>query len=255
MTLSGGSSFVAAAGGVTGREHRRAHRDGQDGFALVATPRVTAAIVTDGCSSGRTSEVGARLGARWIAELVDARVRAGDSMRERAAEVVTTALVDQLGETARSLSPRGRDRARRRRRDVALRLSRRRRRRRDTAIVFGVGDGIAWVDGKTTSIDPGPENAPIYPAYALLGATIEPRILHVGSCVDAVQALAVATDGAAELLGTPEDPATTELDAIVRDERLLANPSLLRKRLIVLSDRGRFWDDVTIGIVRRDWAS
>ena len=48
----------------------------------------------------------------------------------------------------------------------------------------------------------------------------------------------------AEMLGP-------ELDALVGDDRFFVNPSLLRKRLVVLSDKGRLSDDTTIGILRR----
>jgi hypothetical protein len=253
MTLSAPSSpsalparFVAGAGSVTGRDHRRAHRDGQDGFALVATPDVTAAIVTDGCSSGRTSEVGARLGAAWLAELV-ATSFSGNRDPERCAEEVTVALIERIATTARSLSGRGAIEsgvvA-----DMLLFGFLAAVTAGPTAIVFGVGDGVVWIDGTATAIDPGPDNAPPYAAYALFGATITPRVLHVGRA-DALEIVAVATDGAAELLSEADQP--SELDAIVRDARVVGNPSLLRKRLIVLSDRGRFWDDVTIAVVRR----
>src|SRR5262249_39796685 len=101
----------------------------------------------------------------------------------------------------------------------------------DTAIVFGVGDGIAWIDGPTTLTHPGPDNAPVYPAYALLGATITPRVLHASAAAD-VDAIAIATDGAEDLLAAESDPSFA---AVVGDDRLLANPSLLGKRLLVLS--------------------
>lgn len=99
-------SFTAAAGSVTGRDHRRAHRDGQDGFALVATPKVTAAIVTDGCSSGPTSEVGARLGATWIAQRITRVFSSAAAHLDPVggARAVTSGLVDHLDATARSLS-------------------------------------------------------------------------------------------------------------------------------------------------------
>ncbi len=249
MTLSGTRTrglraLAAVTGSVSGRDHRRALRDGQDGVGLLATPGVTAVIVTDGCSSGRTSEVGARLGAAWLVELLS-RGFAGADPAE-AARDVTRALVRRLRVVARSMSARGGI-------DpqvvgdmllfgfLAAVVT------PESAIVFGVGDGIVWVDGRTTRIDPGPDNAPTYPAYALLGATIEPRIFHLGRA-SAVDASAIATDGADELLEPESDPS---LDALVTDERLLSNPSLLRKRLVALSDRGRFRDDATIGIVRR----
>jgi hypothetical protein len=246
--------FVASVGSVTGRDHRRACRDGQDGYAVVALPNVTAAIVTDGCSSGRTSEVGARLGAAWIADLIARSFCPQKSDRdldlEQAARDVTTGLTTHLEEVARSLSKDGVHGAHGAidpnvvgemllfgfLAAVATEKG---------AIVFGVGDGMAWIDGVATVIDPGPENAPMYPAYALLGATIEPRVHHLGDNADTI---VVATDGVEELLKTGGSDA---FETLVRDDRLLANPSLLRKRLIVLSDRGLFWDDATIGIVRR----
>lgn len=253
------SRFIAVAGGVTGRDHRNALRDGQDGFALVATADVTAVIVTDGCSSGARSEVGARLGAAWLAELVSRRFapaelvsrRFADAAPTEAARDVTRALVRRLRVLARSIA-RCDDRGRgaidpRTVGDLLLFGFLAAVVSSTHAIVFGVGDGIVWVDGRTTSIDPGPANAPAYAAYALLGATIEPRIHHLGAARD-VGAIAVATDGADELVGPDSDPS---LATLVGDDRLLANPSLLRKRLVVLSDRGRFRDDATIGILRR----
>jgi hypothetical protein len=244
MTLSG--RFAAAAGSVTGRAHRLAERDGQDGYELVATDEVVAAIVTDGCSSGRRSEIGARIGAGWLAALVAQRfcaVRDAASARAAAVEVTRELLV-RLGLLARSLHPAG---------DVdAARID-------DsllfgflaavvtpsTAIVFGIGDGIVLVDGEVTSIDPGPDNAPPYVAYGLLDVTATgstPRVHFVGPTAE-VDLVAVATDGLAPLVPT--------LATLASDPRYAVNPSLLRKRLVVLSDRGTFSDDATVAVVCR----
>jgi hypothetical protein len=232
MTLSEG--LVVAAGSVTGRDHRRAERDGQDGFATLVKPDVVAAVVTDGCSSGRTSEVGARLGAAWIATLVEERFAgvADEDGARIAAKRVVDGLVDRLRDLSTTLGARA---------DIvgemllfgflAIAVT------EHVAIVFGVGDGLASVDGQVTVIDPGPENAPAYPAYALLGAAIEPRVLFVGKA----DCIAVATDGV--------DSAT--LGALAVDPRLDKNGSLLRKRMNVLSDEGRFHDDATVAVVRK----
>lgn len=229
MTLS------CTAGGITGRDHVRAGRDGQDGWALLETPSVVAAIVTDGCSSGTSSELGARLGARWIAGLVARRFDPAAPVAS--ARTITRALVAHLAVAARSLSVA-------RRIEAAL--------VGDTllfgflaavvtdehALVFGVGDGIVWVDGVATILDPGPENAPPYLAYALLGAAIEP-VIHFAGRADAI---AIATDGAAPIAG--------ELGTLVDDAPLFRNRSLLRKRLAVRASE--LWDDTTIAIVRRE---
>lgn len=234
MTLSEG--LVVAAGSVTGRDHRRALRDGQDGFALVARAKseVVAAVVTDGCSSGRTSEVGARLGAAWIARLIEERFDAvkDEGSARAAAQRVVDGLVDRLRDLSATLGG-----------DagavgemllfgfLAVAVT------KDVAIVFGVGDGSASIDGEITVIDPGPDNAPAYPAYALIGTHVAPRVLFVGRA----DCIAIATDGV---------DARALADLAV-DPRFDQNASLLRKRMNVLADEGRFDDDATVAVVRR----
>ena len=43
------------------------HRNNQDGLAVRVEPRRIVAALCDGCSAGRSSEVGARLAASWVA--------------------------------------------------------------------------------------------------------------------------------------------------------------------------------------------
>lgn len=230
------------------------------------TSDVTAAIVTDGCSSGKASEVGARLGARWLAELItreagvvgqrherrerhEAEAAAGiESEAASFAARVTSALVDRVEIVARSLSRTGELDAGVATDMLLFGFLAAAVVRDDFAIVFGVGDGFAWIDSEATVIDPGPENAPVYAAYGLFGRAIEPRILHV-SPASAVRTIAVGTDGVLPLLEDRE-----AFGALVRDERLPFNPSLLKKRLLVLSDRGLFWDDASLGLVVRNGA-
>lgn len=234
MTLSEG--LVIAAGSVTGRDHRRAQRDGQDGFALLVSAKaeVVAAVVTDGCSSGRTSEVGARLGAAWIATLIEERFGEveGEDGARIAAQRVVDALVGRLRDLSATLGSTAQVVGEMLLFGFLAAVVRGR-----VAIVFGVGDGLASVDGNLTVIDPGPENAPTYAAYALLGARIEPRILFAGSA----DCIAIATDGV--------DGAT--LAELAVDPRLDKNVSLLKKRMNVLAEEGRFDDDATVAVVRR----
>lgn len=237
-------AFAVAAGSVTGREHVRALRDGQDGYATVATPRLAAVVVTDGCGSSPRSEVGARLGAAWLVRLVEAAFEDVGTEAEAslAAEAVTRGLVARLDATARSLSadgsldpaPIG---------EYLLFTFLAAVVTEAVAVVFGVGDGVAWVDGALATIEAGPDNAPPYAAYALLGAVIRPQVVSVRAAAD-VDAIAIATDGAGVL-------ATEEFARLAADDQLSERPSRLRKRLVVLSDQRRFRDDATVAVVKR----
>ena len=243
MTLS--EAFVAAAGSVTGRDHRRAERDGQDGHAVVITADVLAVVVTDGCSSGRASEIGARIGAAWLAALIERHFRVTHVPERTDAAHAVAAVVEELlvrlEALARSLDVGGDVKAARV--DEALLFgflavvvtpA--------TTIVFGIGDGVVLADGKLTVLDPGPHNAPPYVAYGLLGSRIEPRV-HFACPTERLELVAIATDG---LL-----PVGEVLADIAGDPRYAKNPSLLRKRLVVLSDAGAFSDDATVAVVRR----
>lgn len=238
MTLS----RVAACGSVTGGEHRRLERDGQDGAAVVRTAHVTAAIVTDGCSSGRQAEVGARLAATWLAALVEDCFRKvkTEAEAERAAQRVTHALFRRLRVLARSLG--GARTCPAKIEELLLFTFLVAAVTDDVAIVFGVGDGTTIVGRQHTVIDPGPRNAPPYLAYGLFdgGAPPAARIHFVGPARETV---AVATDGI-------EGLSSAEIDAIVFDVRYAKNPSLLRKRLVVHARDGRFHDDATLGVVQ-----
>jgi hypothetical protein len=112
----------------------------------------------------------------------------------------------------------------------------------ETSVVFGIGDGIVLAGGRLTVLDPGPQNAPPYVAYGLLGAPIAPRVHFVGRTAD-IDVIAVATDGLI--------PLGDSLAELAADPRYAKNPSLLRKRLVVLSDRGTFSDDATVAVIRR----
>ena len=74
-TLS--ASFAIAGGTVLGTEHRHALRNNQDALAFRETEDALIVVVTDGCSSGHSSEVGARLGAAWLAAAVPELAAAG----------------------------------------------------------------------------------------------------------------------------------------------------------------------------------
>jgi hypothetical protein len=240
MTLSGVNEprWCVYGGSVTGAEHRRARRNNQDGLALSGEGAWRAAVVTDGCSSGRASEVGARLGAAWLAEAIVRSAEAAQSA-EALAEAVTRELVAWLRAVAASFPEE-------RRQDVvaemllfsylAAAVG------PERAVVFGVGDGVFAIDGAVTALSSGPDNAPPYAGYGVLADAPAP-VVHADLPSAAMRSILVATDGALDL--------TERLGEFVDDARYLKNPSLVQKRLVVLDETAvRLHDDTTIAVVR-----
>lgn len=239
---------IARAGSVTGREHLRLGRNNQDGAAVLEGGGYAVAVVTDGCGSGSSSEVGARLGARFLARrtLFEAR---RDGLSPELPRRVCESLLSFLFTVARGLDVDGSTLGD----DVAQALLFTFQvavMDGEQALVFGVGDGVVAVDDRLTVLDSGPSNAPAYLAYRLVPqarlpldfralAATAPVVHHHGPA----QVVAVATDGLAKAPG--------ELLALAQDAVAWRNPFALGRRLNVLAARegAALGDDATVAMV------
>ena len=234
-----------AGGTVTGREHVAIGRNNQDAFCWSATPDATVAVVADGCGSGRYSEVGAQLGARLLAEALRARAsRFDDEAAPDVLERVRQDVLAQLrvlgnamgGSLSQVVS------------DyllfttlafvVAPRLT----------TVFGIGDGVVCVNGRTTTLT-AENNEPAYLGYGLapsrLGDGVLPFVVHAQLPTAEVSALLVGTDGAAEV---------PSLSEFWESDRYYANPYNVGRRLVQIGRHatpGRLPDDTTLVVLRR----
>ncbi|MBI2571058.1 MAG: protein phosphatase 2C domain-containing protein [Candidatus Schekmanbacteria bacterium] len=258
--------FSGAVGSTTGRAHVRCYRPNQDGGGIGGEGATRVAVVTDGCSSGRCSEVGARLGAAWLATHLPRYLGGADGVGadlDVALRAATAELVTVLAAVARMLAREPSDLVQVTR-DYLLFTFLVAAVWADRAAIFGIGDGVFSVDGDTVVLDAGPENAPAYVAYRCLPPeAVAPSMREVAPVVwylgdrNSVQSLLVATDGAAEMRARAgavlaDGGVAGCLEQFATDDRYVRNPSLLQKRLNVLGGSNRLLaDDTTIAILRR----
>jgi hypothetical protein len=238
----------------------RTHRNNQDAVAVTVTDDWVVGVVADGCSAGRYSEVGARLGATLLANWLPHFARHGDD-GPHWVRALEAALIGELRATALGLHP-----------DPALLPALVRDYflfsylavavGRERTHVLGAGDGVFSINGQGRVLDPGPDNAPAYPAYALLEERCLTRRFTAGPCVhaslptDEVRSILVGSDGLAELHARAgqalPDGSPAGLEQFERDPHLLKNPTLAHKRLVVLGERHRLLgDDTSLIVVRR----
>lgn len=264
-----------AAAAVTGARHLRTARNGQDAVATwlggreyagtstesssnptahsvadieaAGTARIPAsllgsplaiAVVCDGCSSGASSEVGARLGATLFARALGARLRTGRSpadpslwaaaradvlraftdLLERMPGDRTAAIHDHLLFTI-----------------VAAAVT------RDAAAVWALGDG-AYATGRTTrELGPFADNQPPYLAYDLLGRASD---AHLEVVAPSCGSIVIATDGACDLADDRDFLARGGLSQFAQ-RTFVDHPDALRRHLAVLA-RGNEridWDE------------
>jgi len=219
------NTISAASAAVTGARHLKLARNGQDAAASWVGEGAGAVVVCDGCGSGASSEVGARLGAQLVIGAIAARLTRG----ERPGELwdgVRAEVVAVLGRLADALPG---DRAAAIHGHllftvVAAAVA------GDQVGVWAIGDGAYALGDRVQVLGPFADNQPPYLGYDLLGA---PERAHVAAGDARVGSVMVATDGAAEL----------DL-AGVTDDRTLAHPDGLRRRLAVLARGGERidWD-------------
>jgi hypothetical protein len=227
-------TMIRTAGAVVaGARHQRAARNGQDGVAMWTGDDAAVVVVCDGCSSGASSEVGARLGATLFARAVAARLQAGESPCSPAlwsgarADVIATlaALLERMpGDRAQAIS------------ELFLFTVVAAAATHDAAAVWAVGDGAYSFGDHTRVLGPFADNAPPYLAYDLLG---DPRPAHLELAPAGWTSIVIATDGATDLDG-PEHG----LERFAAPE-LVAHPDGLRRRLALLARTGERidWDE------------
>jgi Protein phosphatase 2C len=238
------NGVLLRAGSVVGREHLRLGRNNQDGAALLERDGFAVAVVTDGCGSGPSSEVGARLGARFLARRILFEAQRSGLTSELPTRVCES-LVSFLFTVARGLDLEGESLGD----DVAQQLLFTFQcavMDGERALVFGVGDGTVAIDGQARVLQPGPDNAPAYLAYRLVpqarlpmdfraAAATAPVVHHLGPA----HSVALATDGVdgEVLLSLAADPAVWK------------NPFALGRALNVLAPR--LFDDSTVALMKR----
>ena len=248
--------YEIAAGTVIGNDHYHARQNRQDAWWVERTPHALAAVVCDGCGDPASphAEVGATLGARLLAGRLAALAGAG-MPAEAALEEARGALLAQIDALAAALGDR----------EDALRryflftvvgalIT------EDEATFFAIGDGVLGANDRLLTLGPYPDNAPPYPAYALIPghpcAEARRFTIHLRLPTRDLERFVLGTDGAGPLLddrlvvpGTAE-PAGGPGHWWATD-RYFSNPAALPNRLRLLAtDAPRLdWD------ARRKWTA
>jgi len=221
---------------MIGREHVRLSKNNQDGIGIAVEGTTIAAVVTDGCSEGRASEVGAKLAASWLASWAPLHAAVAELDPSNFVPSLAMGLIRYLDPFVRGLSSRpGIDPAVVQEfflftfLMVVITEAR--------TIVFGCGDGLFAINGAVQIIE-SPGNAPDYVGYRFVDRKVDP-VIHFDGPTREVQSAIVATDGARQVA----------LDELLRDPKYLANKTLLHRRLNALG--GQLIDDTSIVMVRR----
>lgn len=229
------TAATARCATVIGREHVRLGRNNQDGACVASRGRTTVAVVTDGCSSQPFSEVGARLGAKRLVDLVLGLEQVPLlSLPTVSLSLLTDWLTTLVQADLEELEAYGLF-------TVLCAVE-----REGETIVFGSGDGAYLIDGVVHRLDAGPDNAPAYLGYRLAGRDVPARVHFVGRA----KRVAVMTDGLDGWLSR----SPSALEPMLAEPLVWKNPAHLQRQLNVVSMRERFADDATIAVISGEGA-
>lgn len=263
--------FDIAGGRTTGADHRRADRPCQDAFTWTRTPHAIIATVSDGCGSGRHSEVGATLGARlWtaaVADLLDHATTPADATwtwdhlwtlaRRRVCATLAQLATTMGGPAEQTVTDHFLFTI------VCAAIT------PTTTAICAIGDGAVAIDQHITTLGPFPDNQPPYLAYDLLCPDKPPRVQphdhrRVLPTAD-LQSIILATDGADDLDPHGTSGGLTQFchpryfrnrDALRRRLAVINRETcdLDRERGRVLRSRGALGDDTAVIAIRRTGA-
>jgi hypothetical protein len=286
QTQIGMASFEIGYGSVIGRDHTAVSKNCQDAWHCAGSETVLVAVVCDGCGSGKHSEVGAKLGARFLTQEVlkqtanhtskslSKLILAADfwqGVREATLQQLQTVASALGGSLAQVVS------------DyllftvvgvVATPLK---------TVIFSLGDGVYALNGDVKTIGPFPDNMPPYLAYGLVNsslATSNPDRLHFS--IEAVkptaevQSVLIATDGLEELLRSTtcklpgKNDVVGSLSQFWEADHFFSNPDAIRRKLSLmnaesrrpdwenrrmLKEPGLLSDDTTLVVIRKKASS
>ena len=249
-------------------------KNNQDAYHWVHGRNCSFAVVCDGCSSGKHSEVGAQLVSRALSEIV---ISMADLVLDDSLDAifgnefwqqVEQSLLEYIKETAR---PMGKSMSQTINdfwlctivSALITPLS---------TYVATVGDGCYSVNGQIHHLKPGVMNSPTYLAYQITGTTLQltdPDSLklrvHNAYDTDGINSLILASDGIDDLIKHADSNLPGKAERIgplaqFTAERFFLNPDNVRRRLALIGLEtvrdsmivsSPLTDDTTLIVIRR----
>lgn len=270
--------FEVAYGTVVGGDHIGLGKNNQDGFHIIKEDDLIIGVICDGCGSDNSphSEVGAKVGARIIANEVYQLINESDAA-SLIVEAVRKRVIHKLEIIARYMGETKTESGRLSRSEtikqyflftslVFVMIPKR-------TIVFGIGDGYNAINGSVNYIEPNEGNEPTYLSYGLVNTSHEDVKFKIFcNChTDEVSTILIGTDGLGDIVKNSErnmpgkKDLVGDLSQFWTNDFFFDNADGIRRRLFLMNkksqkqekdgtqriEHGILKDDTTLIVVRR----
>ena len=270
--------FQVAAGSITGRSHRFAGKNNQDAYCFAMSDKAVAAVVCDGCSAGKHSEVGAKIGARMITGAVIGtadQCLPGSEAEATFWERIRQDVLAQLRVLSKAMGGSLNQAVI----DYFLFTTVGVLIKPDVTTVFSIGDGVYFLNDEMFRLGPFPGNEPPYLAYSLLESFWGPddqKKLQFNfeqiALTEKIESLLIGTDGALDLIAAQDrrvpgkEETVGPISQFWQEDKYFENPDMLRRRLTIVNrdvqqvdwkkqqvakEKGLLSDDTTMVALRR----
>jgi hypothetical protein len=265
--------FQVASGSITGRNHALIGKNNQDAYYSSSDETATIALVSDGCSGGEHSEVGAKLGVRIVAEAIISHLREHkeeinsdfwQKVRQQTLiqlETITKIIIGK-NEFLPTISDYFMFTI------VGTIIT-----TKETTI-FSIGDGVVAINGQIKLITSRiASHAPPYLGYSLCGHSEWSQIqIHHQCPTEQIQSILIGTDGVNDLIEAEDNQIPSKAEKVGeiahfwQDDRYFCNPDMIRRRLSLINREiikpdwqnqqlnkqcGLLTDDTTLIVIRR----
>jgi len=247
-----------ASGTVTGKDHRRDGKNNHDGCHYEFGSDYLIAVVTDGCGSGKHSEVGAKVGACMIVHAAAQLINyfgQDNTYWERVRQVVLAQLRMLARQMGRSLTETVNN--------FLLFASVGVVMNRYHAVFFSLGDGYIVVNGTIFQLGPFPGNAPPYLSYGMVKSSLENNApeqlrftLNLPIPTGEIDSFLIGTDGLGNLINATgecipgKDEPIGPISQFWEEDRYFTNPDNVRRRLTLIN-REYIRPDWEAGVLQR----
>lgn len=224
--------YQIAAGTVPGRRHVGSGnlligKNNQDAYGTATGIGALVACVFDGCSSAEHSEVGAKIAAAIVPEII---LKAAHSVNYDRVELnkdsfwqsIKSEILRRIGSCAIEMSPNNMlgDTIVRHFLFTTLGVLI----TRNFTLFFSIGDGVFLINGSIHTLGPFPDNAPPYLCYELIEALDRPAMKFALYEIDsAADDVLIATDGLTQLIDSQHRPIPGKTDRVGALSAVLAN--------------------------------
>ncbi len=246
--------FIITSGSIIGSHHRNIYKNNQDAISITQTEKGIVAIISDGCGSGKHSEVGAKLVSVFMSnyslKLLEKINESDNKSIKKIFENFNIQIINFIKSIVNQIGDNLFVREFMLFTTMGVIITEKK------TILFTLGDGVYILNNKVTILDN--NNAPDYIGYNLIENSNNPSLIIQETIqTEDVNNIMLCSDGVSDILRNStvilkDGYSVGGLNQFILDEIYIKNTLSLQKRLTFIGGFNNILrDDTSIILIKR----